>query len=65
MAAIVAMTSLAAQSLNLGDKIGSVAPGMEADLVAVRGNPLQEITALRRVFFVMKGGKVYQNTRGK
>ena len=65
MAAIVAMTSLAAQSLNLGDKIGSVAPGMEADLVAVRGNPLQEITELRRVVFVMKGGKAYKNTRGK
>ncbi len=65
MAAIIAMTSLAAQSLNLGDKIGIVAPGMEADIVAVEGDPLQDITALRRVAFVMKGGKVYKNTRGK
>ena len=64
MAAIIAITSLAAQSLNLGDKIGTVAPGMEADLVAVEGNPLQDITALRRVVFVMKGGKVYKNLRG-
>jgi imidazolonepropionase-like amidohydrolase len=63
MAAIIAMTSLAAQSLNMGDKIGSIAPGMEADIVAVEGNPLQDITALRRVAFVMKGGKVYRNTR--
>lgn len=64
MAAIITMTSLAAQSLNLGDKIGTIAPGMEADIVAVEGNPLQDITALRRVAFVMKGGKVYRNTRG-
>ncbi len=64
MAAIVAMTSLAAQSLNMGDKIGTLATGMEADLVAVEGNPTQDITALRRVVFVMKGGKVYRNSRG-
>jgi imidazolonepropionase-like amidohydrolase len=63
MTAIIAMTSLAAQSLNMSDKIGSIAPGMEADIVAVQGNPLQDITALRRVVFVMKGGKVYKNTR--
>jgi len=63
MAAIVSMTSLAAQSLNLGEKIGSIAPGMEADLVAVEGNPLQDITALRRVVLVMKGGKIYKNLR--
>ena len=63
MAAIMAMTSLAARSLNMGDKIGSIAPGMEADIVAVEGNPLQDITALRHVVFVMKGGKVYRNTR--
>lgn len=60
-AAIIAATSLAAQSLNLEAKIGSIAPGMEADLVAVDGNPLEDITALRRVVFVMKGGKVYKN----
>jgi imidazolonepropionase-like amidohydrolase len=54
-------TSLNAQSLNLGDRIGSIAPGFEADLVAVDGDPLQDITALRRVVFVMKAGKVYKN----
>ena len=54
-------TSLNAQSLNLGDRIGSIAPGFEADLVAVDGDPLKDITALRRVVFVMKGGKVYKN----
>jgi imidazolonepropionase-like amidohydrolase len=54
-------TSLNAQSLNLGDRIGSIADGFEADLIAVDGDPLKDITALRRVVFVMKGGKVYKN----
>jgi imidazolonepropionase-like amidohydrolase len=62
MEAIVSGTSLAAESLRLGDKIGSIADGMEADLVAVAGNPLDDITAVRRVMFVMKGGKVFKNT---
>jgi imidazolonepropionase-like amidohydrolase len=60
MDAIVSATSLSAQSLGLGDKIGTIAPGMEADIVAVSGNPLEDITAVRRVAFVMKGGKVYR-----
>jgi imidazolonepropionase-like amidohydrolase len=41
--------------------IGSLAPGMEADLIAVDGDPVTDITALQRVVFVMKGGKVYRN----
>jgi len=61
MDAIVSATSLSAQSLGLGGEIGAVAPGLEADLVAVAGNPLEDITAVRRVVFVMKGGKVYKN----
>ncbi len=60
--AIVSATSLAAESLNLGDKIGTIAPGMEADLIAVDGDPLKDITALRRVVFVMKGGRVYKGS---
>jgi len=56
-------TSLNARSLNLADRIGTLAPGLEADLIAVAGDPLQDITALRRVVFVMKGGKVYKDTR--
>jgi imidazolonepropionase-like amidohydrolase len=63
MDAIVSGTSVAAESLGMGTKIGTVAPGFEADLVAVEGNPLEDITAVRRVVFVMKGGKVYRNTR--
>jgi imidazolonepropionase-like amidohydrolase len=61
MAAIVAATSTAAQSLDLGDKIGTIAPGFQADIIATDGNPLQDITAVRRVVFVMKGGKVFKN----
>jgi len=54
-------TSISAKSLGLGDQIGTLAPGFEADLVATDGNPLENITAVRRVVFVMKGGKVYKN----
>jgi imidazolonepropionase-like amidohydrolase len=60
---IVSGTSVSAESLGLGDQIGTIAPGFEADLVAVEGNPLTDITAVRRVVFVMKGGKVYKNTK--
>ena len=61
MDAIVSATSLAAESLGLNDRIGSIAPGLEADLIAVDGDPMKDITALQRVVFVMKGGKVYKN----
>jgi imidazolonepropionase-like amidohydrolase len=63
MDAIVSMTSLSAESLGMQDIIGAVAPGMQADLVAVDGNPLSDITALRRVVFVMKGGTIYRNEK--
>jgi imidazolonepropionase-like amidohydrolase len=59
--AVVSATSLAAESLGLGGSVGKIAPGMEADLIAVEGNPAEDITALRRVRFVMKGGKVFRN----
>ena len=58
MDAIVSATSLAAESLGLGARIGALTPGMEADLIATDGNPLEDITAVRRVVFVMKAGKV-------
>jgi imidazolonepropionase-like amidohydrolase len=64
MDAIVSATSLSAQSLRLQEQIGSIARGMEADIIATDGNPLQDITAVRRVVFVMKGGKVYRNESG-
>ena len=64
MDAIVSATSLNAQALGLGDRIGAVARGLDADLVAVDGNPAADITALRRVRFVMKGGSVVRYDAG-
>jgi len=61
MAAIVSATSLAAQSLQLADTTGAIAPGLEADLIGVDGNPAEDITTLRRVVFVMKGGTIVKN----
>jgi imidazolonepropionase-like amidohydrolase len=63
MDAIVSGTSLAAESLRLQDQIGTIAEGLEADIVAVAGDPLQDITAVRNVVFVMKGGRVVKYTR--
>jgi imidazolonepropionase-like amidohydrolase len=63
MNAIISATSLAAKSLNLETTIGTLATGFEADLIAVDGDPTKDITALTRVVFVMKGGKVYKNVR--
>ena len=61
MRAIVEATSQAAAALGMGERIGTLAPGYEADLIATRGDPSVDITALHRVEFVMKGGKVYRN----
>ena len=63
MDALMSGTSVAAESLGMAGKIGSLGEGMEADLVAVQGNPLDDITAVRHVVFVMKHGRIYKNTR--
>jgi len=59
MQAIKAGTSVAAEVLGQERNLGAVAPGLLADLVAVAGDPLADITELQRVVFVMKGGVVY------
>ena len=61
MAAVVSATSLNAEAIGLGNEIGSVMPGMQADIIAVDGDPTKDITALGRVVFVMKGGRVYKH----
>lgn len=60
MDAIVGMTALAAESIGMEKSIGAIAVGLNADLVAVEGDPRLDITALQRVRFVMKDGKVYK-----
>ena len=61
MAAIISATSLAAESLRIGDRTGSIAPGMDADLIAVAGDPLHDIGALEHVTFVMKNGTIFKS----
>ncbi len=61
MDAIVSGTSVSAESLGMGRETGTIAPGYAADIVAVAGDPLTDITAVRRVVFVMRAGKVYKN----
>jgi imidazolonepropionase-like amidohydrolase len=62
MTAMVSANSLAAEALGMSDRIGSIAPGLQADIIALDGDPLKDINAVRRVLFVMKGGIVYKNT---
>jgi imidazolonepropionase-like amidohydrolase len=61
MAGIMSATSLSAKSLGLQDQIGTIAPGMQADIIAMEGNPLTDPTSVRRVVFVMKGGTIFKN----
>lgn len=63
MDVITMATSTNAKSLGLDKRLGRVAPNLEADLVAVPGNPLDDITRMNNVLFVMKGGVVYKNAR--
>src|SRR5262249_9075455 len=58
MDVIRSATSLAAESLGLGTRVGTIAAGFDADLVAVAGDPIADITAVRKVVFVMKGGTI-------
>jgi imidazolonepropionase-like amidohydrolase len=61
MAAMVSANSLGAEALGMADQIGSIAPGLQADIIALDGDPLTDVTAVRRVVFVMKGGTVFKN----
>jgi imidazolonepropionase-like amidohydrolase len=60
MAAIVSATKTAAEIIGWSDRVGTIEPGKFADLIAVPGDPLRDITELERVTWVMKGGVVYR-----
>ena len=60
MAAIEGATRIAAEAMGWGDRVGTLQAGRYADLIAVAGDPLADITELERVQFVMKGGVVYK-----
>jgi imidazolonepropionase-like amidohydrolase len=61
MRALESANSVAAESMNLQNEIGSLKPGLQADIIAVAGDPLTDIHAVRHVVFVMRGGHVYKN----
>ena len=63
MDAIVSLTSRSAESMRMQDSIGAIAPGLQADLVAVDGDPTKDITALRNVKFVTVGGRIIDTNR--
>ena len=63
MQAIQAATVNAAELIGWPDKVGRVAPGYFADIIAVEGNPLEDLSVLENVGFVMKGGKVYKQVQ--
>jgi imidazolonepropionase-like amidohydrolase len=63
MRAMTSGQSLGAEAMRMGDRIGSITPGYEADIIALDGDPLKDITAVRRVVFVMKGGVAYKVSR--
>lgn len=61
MAALVSANSLGAEALGLQDHLGAIAAGYDADIIALDGNPLADITATRRVVFVIRHGHLYVN----
>jgi imidazolonepropionase-like amidohydrolase len=60
MFALQAATTHAAELLHKADQLGRIQPGRAADIIAVPGNPLEDITTMQRVSFVMKDGTVYK-----
>ena len=64
MQALISAQSLAADSLGIGDHTGSIAAGYDADIIAVDGDPIADITATQRVVFVMKRGSTLRGADG-
>jgi len=65
MEALVSAGKIAAEALDMSDQLGRLAPGYDADIIALDGDPLEDITAVQRVVFVMRGGVVYKWTGGQ
>jgi imidazolonepropionase-like amidohydrolase len=65
MRAIQSATIVAADLLERPNDMGAIEPGKYADIVAVSGDPLSDITELERIGFVMKGGEVYRDEMGR
>ena len=61
MEALVSAGKIAAEALDMADQLGRLAPGYEADIIAIDGDPLEDITAVQRVVFVMRGGVIYKS----
>ena len=61
MQAIKSATTVGAELLDMKGKIGEISPGAFADIIAVKDDPLRDISVLEQVGFVMKDGKVYKN----
>ena len=61
--AVRSATTTAAELLGMQNDLGSIAPGKYADVVAVKGDPLTDISLLQKIDFVMKGGEVYKSSR--
>ena len=60
LAALVSANAVAAEAIGMADQLGQLAPGYAADIIALDGDPLKDLTAVRRVVFVMRGGVVYK-----
>ncbi len=60
MAALVSANALAADAIGMSDRLGTLAPNYDADIIAVDGDPVADITAVRHVVFVMRGGVIYK-----
>jgi imidazolonepropionase-like amidohydrolase len=65
MAALVSANSLAADAIGMSNQLGVLAPGYDADIIAIDGDPVADITAVCRVVFVMRGGVVYKSAGSK
>jgi imidazolonepropionase-like amidohydrolase len=60
LAVLQAATSINAESFGIGNELGNIKPGYLADLIAVDGNPINQIKQVRQVKFVMKNGLIMQ-----